>query len=467
MSLRIYNTLTRRKEKFSPLIPGKVRMYVCGMTVQDTPHIGHMRAYITSDVIKRWLTYRGLKVRHIQNFTDVDDKVIEKSKLEGIDYREIAERYIEEFMKVADALCIKRADFYPRATEHIQEIVELISKLEERGFAYESKGNVYFDISKFKGYGRLSGKKPEELLSGARVKIDKRKKSPLDFTLWKAAKPGEPWWQTKWGKGRPGWHIECSAMATHYLGESIDIHTGGADLIFPHHENEIAQCEAATGKQFARYWVHNGLLRLTGDKMSKSTGHFIPAIDMVKKYKPDAVRLYLLSTHYRHPVEFSEENLREAEEGFSRITETLEMLNEIGRSKQQFAHTIPEEIKTLKKNFGDAMDDDFNTPKALGEIYSTIKFINTKVDKIKTSHQAPLFRKTLITLLSIVGFLERDESGRGEQLFAPAELLNIIIDVRDKMRKEGIYNLSDELREKLAVLGVSLKDTREGTKWRM
>ncbi|MCK4585628.1 cysteine--tRNA ligase, partial [candidate division WOR-3 bacterium] len=313
--MRIYNTLTRKKEEFKPLEEGKVKMYVCGLTVQDRPHIGHIRASITADILKRYFEYSGFDVTLITNFTDIDDKLIEKEKETGEDFRSIARRIIDEYFENADKLNIKRADFFPEATKHIQEIQELVSRLIEKGFAYVSGGNVYYDVSKFSGYGKLSGKKLEDLRVGARVEPDETKRNPVDFVVWKGAKPGEPWWESPWGRGRPGWHIECSAMSMHYLGETFDIHGGGADLMFPHHENEIAQSEGATGKPFARYWVHNGRLNLSGEKMSKSIGNVVLISDILKTYKPDVVRLYLLSTHYRSPLEYYEDRLKEQEGG--------------------------------------------------------------------------------------------------------------------------------------------------------
>ncbi|RKZ24516.1 cysteine--tRNA ligase, partial [bacterium] len=299
----IYNTLTRKKEEFQPVEDGKVKIYFCGMTLQESPHVGHMRAFIFADVMRRYFEYKGYEVTYIQNFTDIDDKVIEKSREEGRDYRVITQEFEREYMEVSDALNIKRPLLFPRATQHIKEIIELIQKLEQKGFAYAVGGDVYFRVRAFKDYGKLSWRNIDELISGARVEVDPKKKDPLDFALWKSAKEGEPCWESPWGKGRPGWHIECSAMSMHYLGETFDIHGGGNDLIFPHHENEIAQSEAATGKTFARYWVHNAMVNIKGDKMSKSLKNFVPVKELLQKYEPDVIRYFLVSSHYRSPID--------------------------------------------------------------------------------------------------------------------------------------------------------------------
>jgi len=456
MPLKIYNTLTRKKEEFIPLAPPLVKMYVCGMTVQDRPHIGHMRAYVVSDTLKRWLTHRGFKIKHIQNITDIDDKIIEKTKTLGKDYREIAEGNAEEFMRCSDIMGIERADFYPKATQHVQEIIELILKLIQKGYAYTTDTGVYFDISRFPDYGKLSGKCIDDLKKGARVEIDDTKHSPLDFVLWKRAKEGEPFWESPWGRGRPGWHIECSAMSLTHLGETIDIHTGGEDLIFPHHENEIAQSEAVTGKPFARFWVHNGLLQLLGNKMSKSTGQFVPALDVLQKYEPDAVRLFFLSTHYRHPMEYSEERLKEGGEALTRIKECIEMLKE--RSAE--AETPPknshfaDELGDFWKDFEDAMDNDFNTPKAIGRIYSLIKEVNLKMGDID-ANIAHLYKEALTSSLKILGITIK---GKELDRFTP-QLLDLILKIRQKLREEKRYDLADKIREDLSRLGITIKDT--------
>ncbi|OYD15436.1 cysteine--tRNA ligase [candidate division WOR-3 bacterium JGI_Cruoil_03_44_89] len=463
MPLKMYNTLTRKKEEFIPLSPPLVKMYVCGMTVQDRPHIGHMRAYVVSDIVKRWLTYRGFRVKHIQNVTDIDDKVVEKAKTLGRDYRELAEENAAEFMRCSDIMGIERADFYPRATQHIQEIIELVSRLVQKGCAYSTDTGVYFDISRFPDYGKLSRKRIDDLIKGARVQIDETKHSPLDFALWKRAKEGEPFWESPWGRGRPGWHIECSAMSMKHLGETIDIHMGGEDLIFPHHENEIAQSEAATGKPFARFWLHNGLLRLLGGKMSKSTGEFIPALDVLQRFEPDAVRLVFLSTHYRHPMEYSEARLEEGEEALTRMWECIEMLGEKSEEEEKTkGGYLSDDIANFWKDFEDAMDDDFNTPKAIGGIYSLIKDVNLNAENMDGS-TARLYRDTLASSLKILGMRMREkELG----VFTP-RLLDLILDVRQKLREENKYDLADKIRENLSRLGITIKDTPEGSVWKI
>ncbi|HER43182.1 MAG TPA: cysteine--tRNA ligase, partial [Candidatus Eisenbacteria bacterium] len=318
MTLRVYDTLRGTKEEFEPVEDRKVGIYFCGMTVQDRPHLGHMFAFVAGDMIRRYLAYKGFDVTYVQNFTDIDDKIIARAGDEGVDYKTVAERNIGEYFKFADVLNILPADVYPRATEHIGDIIALIRRLEEKGLAYAAGGDVYYRVRRFPEYGKLSKRRVDELVSGARIGVDEQKEDPLDFTLWKGAKEGEPSWDSPWGKGRPGWHIECSAMSMKYLGETLDMHGGGQDLVFPHHENEIAQSEGATGKPFVRYWMHNGLINLRGEKMSKSTGHFFSVEDVNKNFSGDVIRFYLLSTHFRSNAEFSEERLREAEAGLER-----------------------------------------------------------------------------------------------------------------------------------------------------
>ena len=358
MSLKLTNTLTGRAEEFKPL-SGTVGIYTCGMTVQDQPHVGHMRAYVTSDILRRYLEFSGYKVMALQNVTDIDDKIIARSQEEKTDYRIIAERYHQEYLDVADRMNILRPNVFPRATQHIQEMIELIERLVAKGVAYESGGDVYFEVAKFPDYGKLSKKKVEDLIAGHRVALGELKRSPADFALWKAAKPDEPYWHSPWGKGRPGWHIECSAMSMHYLGDTFDIHMGGEDTVFPHHENEIAQSEAATGKPFARFWIHNAHLNLTGEKMSKSTKHFYAARDILDKYSANAVRLYFLKAHYRSPIEFSHERLDEAEAAWTRIDNFLKRATGTD-AKPDFAP------------FKAAMDDDLNTPQTLGLIFDAV-----------------------------------------------------------------------------------------------
>lgn len=418
MGLRLYNTLHRELEDFTA--PDKtVRLYSCGLTVQGQPHVGHMRAYIARDVLVRWLEYLDYEVRVLENFTDIDDKIIEKQKDQGRDWRLIAEGNITAYLDACRRLNIKRADYYPRASQHIEEIIALVEQLIRKGMAYEKGGDVYFKVRKFPGYGKLSGKSIDELVSGARIAPTEHKDDPLDFTLWKAAKPGEPSWLSPWGRGRPGWHIECSAMSMHYLGETFDIHMGGEDLIFPHHENEIAQSEAATGKQFARFWVHNGWVLLRGEKMAKSTGHYFLISDLLKKYSPNVIRLYLLKTHYRTQIEFSEDRLVEAQAAFGRI--------------MTFVH----EYRDLKKatdplrfdEFTEAMNDDLNTARALGIVF---ELVNEGYEESSQNIAA-----SVLFYLDLLGFTD-------EKVPEPFdEVMGILKDVRTKIEQENKSLLAD------------------------
>jgi cysteinyl-tRNA synthetase len=429
MSLKLKNTLTGGIEEFKPL-SGTVGVYTCGMTVQDQPHVGHMRAYVTSDVLRRYLEFSGFKVLALQNVTDIDDKIIQRSLEEKTDYRVIAERYHQEYLEVADRMNILRPGVFPRATQHIQEMVELIERLLTKGVAYAAGGDVYFEVARFPDYGKLSKKKLEDLIAGRRVALGELKRSPADFALWKAAKPGEPYWHSPWGKGRPGWHIECSAMAMHYLGDTFDIHMGGEDTVFPHHENEIAQSEAATGKPFARFWIHNAHLNLTGEKMSKSTKHFYAARDILDKYSANAVRLYFLKAHYRSPIEFSYARLDEAEAAWTRITNFLKRAGSGGTSDHAPLRS--------------ALDDDLNTPQALGLVFDAV-----------SSGDAG----RVAQYLEVLGFrlAKAAESGPGNQTGAEA-----ILEQRQRARKDRDFALADKLRAQLDGMGFMVEDTPQG-----
>lgn len=443
----LFNTLKRAKEKFSPLKNNTVRIYFCGMTVQESPHMGHMRAYMLADVLTRYLEYKGYKVMLVENFTDIDDKIIKKSAEEGIDYRIIAERHIKDFYEVRDALNIKPAYFYPRATQHIPEMIELIGLLEKKGIAYKRGNDVYFDVSKFKGYGKLSGKRIDELEAGARIEPSPYKKNPLDFTLWKGSKENEPWWESPWGRGRPGWHIECSVMSVHYLDAPLDIHAGGEDLIFPHHENEIAQYEGATEKEFSRFWLHNAMLNLKGEKMSKSTKHFILAKDVVKVFNPNAVRLYFLKSHYRSQAEYSEERLKEAEEGWERIREFLNIAKAIVKE---------EKMEEVTKEFIDAMEDDLNTPKAVGSLFTLVQKGYQAVEQNKKEDLKRVYSQLLLQL-EILGF-------KMEEKFSTdiRRLVERLAEFREELRKEKDYKKSDKIRDILKESNIIIEDTKEG-----
>ncbi len=440
--MKLYNTLTKRIEEFKPVKEKKVGIYMCGMTVQDRPHLGHIRSFMVGDVLRRYLEYKGFEVEYVQNFTDIDDKIIAKMHEENIDWRDVGWKYTEEYLNAADRLNIKRATHFPRATQFIQEIIELIEELIEKGFAYVTpKGNVYFEVLKFPEYGKLSGKKLDELREGARVEPDPEKKNPFDFALWKAKKEGEPYWYSPWGKGRPGWHIECSAMSTHFLGQPFDIHMGGQDLIFPHHEDEIAQAEAARGKKFVNYWVHVGFMQIKGEKMSKSTGLFFAIEDILKEYDPNTVRLFILQKHYRTPMDYSEEYLKSTEEAWKK-------LNEVMKKGEKGPITNKSLNSELLSAFEEAMDDDLNTPKAIGHIFSFIK-----------NHPEDPF--TPAFLLKVLGFYTTRREGSD----LLDKVMDIIIRVRNKLRKEKQFIYADLIRDELARVGIQLKDGKEGTTW--
>ncbi|TET25031.1 MAG: cysteine--tRNA ligase [Candidatus Cloacimonadota bacterium] len=454
--IKLYNTLTGKKETFKPLKKGKVGMYVCGLTVQDRPHIGHIRAAITGDIIKRYFEYSGYAVTLVTNFTDIDDKIIQKAKESGEDFRKIARTIINEYLEVSDKLNIQCADYYPEATKHIQEIQEFIAKLIEKGFAYVSGGDVYYEVSKFKSYGKLSGKILDELRVGARVEPDETKRNPVDFVLWKATKEGEPWWESPWGRGRPGWHIECSAMSMHYLGETFDIHGGGEDLIFPHHENEIAQSEGLTGKPFAKYWVHNGFLNLRGEKMSKSIGNVIFVRDILKIYNPDTVRLYMLSTHYRNPIDYYEERLKEQEGGYERLKQVLFLLSQIEGDEIEVDSKIIE-------LFREAMDDDFNTPKALSVIYSYSRTVFEIFENEPDSQRLLSARKTLSEMLGVLGLFVSEEK---EHVSQDDKLIDLLLAVRSELREKKEFGISDKIRDNLRKLKIEIEDTDKASRWK-
>lgn len=438
MPLKLFNTLTRRLEEFKPQNE-TVRIYSCGLTVQGPPHIGHIRAAVSRDILLRWLIHLGYNVKAIENFTDVDDKIIKKQKEQNMDWRMIAEENIENYIKICDFLNIIKPQFYPRASQHIEEIIKLIQRLIEKGLAYEKSGDVYYRVREFSDYGKLSKKNIEELLSGARIEPTELKEDPLDFALWKSAKPDEPYWLSPWGKGRPGWHIECSAMSMHYLGETFDIHTGGEDLIFPHHENEIAQSEGATGKQFVHYWLHNGLVNITGEKMSKSTGQYILMEDIVRDFSANVVRLFLLKTHYRSSIEYSKERLEEARSAYSRIQIFLDKFGE--RIEKFDMHKVEE--------FVEAMNDDLNTPMALGIIFELINK-GYETNDIAIAESVRYY-------LKILGFVEEK---KGADDLSP-KLLEIILHLRNELRKNKQYELSDNIRIKLNDLGIIINDNKE------
>jgi cysteinyl-tRNA synthetase len=469
MSLLVYNTLTQKKEEFKPQSPGKVKMYVCGTTPYDHCHLGHARCYVVFDVIRKYLEYKGYDVTYVQNFTDVDDKIIKRAQELGSTAEEIAEKYISEYFEAMNRLNIREANFYPKTTEHIQEMVKLIQKLIARGYAYVINGDVYFEVDRFNGYGKLSHRNREEMQAGARIDIDKRKRNPLDFALWKSAKPGEPCWESPWGRGRPGWHIECSAMSMEYLGNSFDIHGGGQDLIFPHHENEIAQSEAATGKPFVSYWLHNGFVTVNREKMSKSLGNFFTLKDIYEKYSPEVVRLFLISQHYRSPIDFSDDKLEEARKSLERFHNTLEniefLLSGLKAGEKSNLPTGDETtLMEAKEKFITAMDDDFNTARALGYMFD---FVN-KVNKVMAERSPNLSfllaaERALTGMGSISGFVK----GRAVEKARIDEFqIEMLIDERNTARRKRDWEKADKIRSDLEKIGVVLEDTPVGTRWK-
>jgi len=458
--MKLYNTLTKRKEDFIPLKPGEVTMYSCGPTVYDYFHIGNARPFIVFDVLRRFFEYRGYKVRFVQNFTDIDDKMIRRASEEGKTVKEIAEKYIKEYYVDAHGLGIKDPTVAPKATENIDAIIEMIKTLIEKGYAYEVDGDVYFKTSKFEEYGKLSGHNLEDLELGARIGVDERKENAMDFALWKAQKPGEPAWDSPWGKGRPGWHIECSAMANRYLGETIDIHSGGQDLIFPHHENEIAQSEACNGKPFARYWLHNGFININNEKMSKSRGNFFTVRDIVKHFDYEVIRFFLLSAHYRSPINFSDSLLEQAKNALERLYECRNNLKFLlsKAEKDTFEEDIYGDLDIYRDKFIEAMEDDLNTADALAAIFELVREINTRITAEAGKKTISRALDLLNELTGVLGILRKEQD---EEL---DENIKALIEERQKARAEKNYKRADEIREQLREMGIELQDTPQGVK---
>ena len=457
--MRLYNTLTRAKEELVPLTPGELKMYSCGVTVYDLCHVGHSRMMIVFDVISRYLRFAGYRVTFVRNFTDIDDKIIRRANQEGVAASVISERFIAAFRDDIAALGVMAPEVEPKATEHVAEMIGLIEGLVAGGYAYVVDGDVYFEIRSFPPYGRLSGKNLEDLLVGARVEVDERKRDPRDFALWKSAKPGEPSWESPWGPGRPGWHIECSAMAMKHLGTTVDIHGGGDDLIFPHHECEVAQSEAATGKPFARYWIHNGMVNMGAEKMSKSLGNTLWIREILKRHEADALRLWVLGTHYRNPLEFAEERLQEAGRALERLRGPIVRAR---KYPDEAGAALSSELAAFRTGFVDAMDDDFNTPQALGVLFEMTNALN------RLEGRSPAeFVAGARSLGSMLGALGLDEAGPASA-DVPAELNAQIVGlVRARADARGArdWKRADALREELARLDVTVKDTPQGTDW--
>lgn len=465
--MKIYNTLTRKKEEFVPINEKEVRMYSCGPTVYNYFHIGNARPFIIFDTVRRYLEYKGYKVNFVQNFTDIDDKMIKRANEEGITVKELADRFIHEYFSDAKGLGVDEATVHPKATENIDAIIELIQKLEENGFAYSVNGDVYFSTKKFKEYGKLSQQSLDDLELGSRIDVDERKQDPMDFAVWKAQKPGEPAWDSPWGKGRPGWHIECSAMANKYLGETIDIHSGGQDLIFPHHENEIAQSEAANGKPFARYWMHNGFINVDNKKMSKSEGNFFTVRDIAEKFDYEVIRFFMLSAHYRSPINFSAELLEQAQNGLERIYNCLDNLLYLreyaeDREMSDSEKAIQKRHLDIKGKFIEGMEDDLNTADAIAAIFDMVKEVNSNITANTNPSKGIIeFSHSLIKELGgVLGIAQKQKENNLDSEIE--ELIN----QRQQARKEKNWKLSDEIRDKLKDMGIALEDTPQGVKWK-
>lgn len=471
--LKIYNTLTRKKEEFVPLNGIKVGMYVCGPTVYDYSHIGHARSYVAFDVIRRYLEYKGYSVIYIQNITDVDDKIINRANELGEEPLSLSRRFTKAYFEDMDKLNVRRANIHPKVSDHIPEIIEFIEGLIKNGHAYEVDGNVYFSLSKVEDYGKLSHQSMENILVGARVEVDENKRDPRDFALWKKAKPGEIFWESPWGKGRPGWHMECSTMAIKYLGPSIDIHGGGMDLIFPHHECEIAQSESYTGEPFVKYWIHNGFVTINKEKMSKSLGNFFTIREVLEKYDGETIRFFLLNTHYKSPIDYSDQHLLEAKQALQRIHTAINKLKTLIKEQEKREPKEPsteekkllDQVEKSKQKFMDAMDDDFNTREAMPAIFELTRLVNSLDMNSRISTNA--LEETLQAYNEfgqILGVFK--EEYKEADLETVGKLVELLIEMRNKFRKEKDWETSDYIRDKLKEAGILLEDTKEGTTWK-
>ena len=464
MTLMIYNTMTRNKVPFETLEPGEVRMYVCGPTVYDKAHVGHAMSSIVFDVIRRYLEYKGYDVKHVMNYTDVEDKVIMRAKELGMDPLELAESYLMEYEQHLKDLNVLPPIVTPRASEEIDSIISMVEGLVEADYAYQINGDVYFRVSKDEDYGRLSRRRLEDMRAGIRLEIDTRKEEPADFALWKTVKPGEPGWDSPWGQGRPGWHIECSAMILHHLGEQIDIHGGGNDLIFPHHENEIAQSESLTGKRFARYWVHNGMMQLGGEAMSKSTGNVFTVEEFLTHHEGDALRLIILNSSYRSPLTFNEEVIQQSERALERLRSVLRPANPSVDVSPQVEASLIDKTLEAQEGFEAAMDDDFNTPGALAQLFNFVRTINQARDAGVGEEALEAAQSTLINLSGVLGLqLVVDRAAKHEA----TAFIELLVEVRQELRQANQWALSDLIRDRLVEFGVILEDSNEGTIWRI
>ncbi len=462
--MKLYNTMTRKKEEFKALNVGEVKMYCCGPTVYNYFHIGNARPFIIFDILRRYFEYRGNKVTFVQNFTDLDDKIIRRAREEKVSEKEISERFIKEYFKDAEALSIRKATYHPKVTEHIPEIIDIIKKLESNGLTYMLAGDVYYDTAKFERYGRLCKQNLEDLEAGTRVELAEGKRSVNDFVLWKSQKPGEPAWESPWGMGRPGWHIECSAMSMKYLGETIDIHAGGLDLIFPHHENEIAQSEGATGKEFARYWLHNGFLNINNEKMSKSLNNFFTVRDIAEHFDLEVLRMFMLSAHYRSPINFSDDLLEQTKNGLDRLynaKNNLVYLMDITVEKESSEEdqALIGRLSQYKNQFIEAMDDDLNTADGLSAIYELVRDINSSINGESSKAVVKSAYDMLMELSAVLGLLDKKEESIDTEI-------EDLIEERQKARKEKNWALSDKIRDDLKAQGIVLEDTPQGVKWK-
>ncbi len=473
--LKVYNTMTRSKEDFRPLEEGKVSIYCCGVTPYNHPHIGNARPFVTWDVIRRYFAKKGFQVKYIQNFTDVDDKIIHASNEEGVTWKEISDRYIKSYFESMDALNVRHADLYPRVSETMEDIQDMIRKLVDKGYAYAlENGDVFYRVEKFKEYGRLSGRKLEDMQAGARIDVDERKHHPMDFALWKAAKPGEPSWDSPWGKGRPGWHIECSAMSLKYLGEKFDFHGGGSDLIFPHHENEIAQSQACIGDScsFAQYWLHNGFITIKSEKMSKSKNNFFTVKDILKEYPGEVIRFFILQTHYRSPLDFSDDRLKEAQVSLARLANSMTYLEELVQAggDSDSGTALKEKAEGFRKEFFEAMDDDFNTALAISQMFALSREVNIYYQDVsagKLEKDQAAIRQVMEIyreMAEVIGILETEAGQENDGL--AEKLMDIIIGIRQDARKEKNWAVADRIRDELKNAGIVLEDTPQGVRWK-
>ena len=460
--MKLYNSLTRKKEEFKPLEDKKVKMYVCGPTVYNYIHVGNARPMVIFDTLRRYFIYKGYEVKYVVNFTDIDDKMIKKAQEQNTTLKKIANKYIEEFLKDSKGLNVyEEKTIHPKATDNIGDIIKFVKELEEKGYAYNVDGNVYFDISKDKNYGKLSNKNLDDLISGARVGINKEKKNSGDFALWKKEKPGEPSWSSPWGKGRPGWHIECSVMSRKYLGDTIDIHAGGEDLQFPHHENEIAQSESLTGKTFARFWLHNGMLNIDDKKMSKSLNNFFTVREVSELYDLEVIRFFILSGHYRKPINYSRETIDQAKNSLERLYNGKRSLKYMidENSTGQIDKDIENKINNFKSQFEEAMDDDINTADAVSALFDMVKFINTEYDEFTSKETIKFTLEIYNELSDVLGILYKEEEELSPEI-------KELIEKRKEARKNKDYSLADKLRDDLLKEGIQVEDTREGMKWK-